>query len=1013
MPFGVVNRARRFIPRVMLSAALPALLLLLAARAAGAEDAEPGYHSETWTTERGLPGDTVRAVTQTRDGYLWVATQAGLARFDGVRFQVFSKQNEPAFRSNECNVLLEGGDGSLWVGTVGGGLLRYKGGRFTSYGRAEGLPTDVVNGLYEDRAGRLWVTSYEALTVFEAGRFKTFPTADAARYVYAVPFHEDDAGRVWLFHARGFNYGNVGTLLFYEDGELHSGEEAARLFPYKPLAGGGGFSAFAGRGGAFWVNDHAARTFRRVDGSVSAPVEYGQDGSPALAHEDAEGNLWVATTAYELRVVSGGRARRVSATGMPRGAVNALYTDREGNLWVGSSSGLSRLRRQAFKAYTTAEGLSNETVWAVFEDARGDVWFGTNGGVDRLRDGRFEYFGRRDGFAADGAVSVAEDAEGRLWFASTLGLTSYKDGRAQTYERGDGLLSENVRGVLVDSKGRLWAGTLGGLNLFEGGRFKSFTTDQGLPHNNVLLVHEDRAGRVWVGTPAGLARLREDGRFEVFRKADGLGSDIVIAAHDASDGSLWFGTVGGGLARYKNEKFEAVTASAGLGDDTVTRILEDGAGRLWMGSTRGVLRASLKELNAVADGAARAFTCVAYGKADGLPTNDCSGGTQPAGWRARDGRLWFPTSKGVAVVDPSRLGRNDVAPPVVIESLVVDREERALADGLILQAGSRAVEFHFTALSFVDPARVRFRYKLEGFDGDWVDAGARREAFYTNLPPGAYRFRVSAANEDGVWNEGGAEVRFRLRPYFYQTVWFYALCAVLLGALMWGVHRLRVRQLRREFTVVLAERNRIARELHDTLAQGFTGVSMQLEAVSAKLGREEAREHLNRARLLVRSSLAEARRSVRDLRSELLDGASLGEALGVVARQLTDGSDVRAEVSTAGVVRRLPERVERNLFRVGQEALTNAVRHAGATRVRVRVDYGDEGVRLEVSDDGRGFPPPAPGRAGGGGDSGGFGLRGMRERVAQLGGELHIDSRPGAGTQVTAAVPFRDSSRES
>jgi signal transduction histidine kinase/streptogramin lyase len=785
-----------------------------------------------------------------------------------------------------------------------------------------------------------------------------------------------------------------------------------RLFPFKA---GGALSAFAGRGGSLWLHDREGRTLTRLgggDGGPPARAAYGAGDAPVRAHEDGEGNLWVVTGGNELRVVSRGEVRRVTADALPGGVIGALYADREGNLWVGSSSGLTRLKRQAFTSYTTAGGLSNETAWTVFEDSRGDVWVGTNGGVQRLRGGRFDVYGERDGMATSGALSVAEEAGGRLWFASTLGLTSYEGGRFRAYGRGEGLLSENVRGVLVDRAGRLWVGSLGGLQLFEGGRFTaSYTTAEGLSHNNVLFVYEDRGGDIWVGTPSGLNRLR-GGRFEVFTTNEGLGSNIVVGAHEASDGSLWFATVGGGLARFGAGRFSAVTPAAGLGDDTVTAILEDDAGNLWMGSTRGVLRARLAELNAVADGAARAFTCVAYGKSDGLPTTDCSGGTQPAGWRTRDGRLWFPTSKGVAVVDPAGLGRNATPPPVVVEGLVVDREARPLAGEVELQPGSRAVEFHFTALSFVDPSKVRFRYRLEGFEREWVDAGARREAFYTNLPPGRYRFRVVAANDDGVWNEEGAAVAFRLRPYFYQTLWFYLLCALALAAMMWGVHLLRVRQLRREFAAVLQERNRIARELHDTLAQGFTSVSIQLEAVSAKLGggaADAAREHLNQARLLVRSSLAEARRSVRDLRSELLDGGGgLADALTAVARQLTSGTDVRAEVSVGGAPRPLPEPVEKNLLRVGQEALTNAVRHSGAARVRLRLDYDADRVRLGVSDDGRGFDT-SNGRANGGdGDGGGFGLKGMRERVAQLGGRLTIESRPGAGTEVTAIVPVSD-----
>ena len=998
---------------------LPALVLLAGAYTVmrgqtparaepGAERILPGFHSETWTTEQGLPGDTVRAVTQTRDGYLWAATQAGLARFDGVRFTNYTKQNEPAFRTDECNVLLEGADGSLWVGTIGGGLMRYRAGRFETFGRAEGLPTDVVNGLYEDRSGRLWITSYEALTLYEGGRFKTFEMGDGGRSVYAVPFHEDAAGRVWFFRSRGLNYGEPDSFSFYLEGEFHTGREAAALFPYSAETP---FRAVAGRGRALWINDMRSRVLRRLgDGAAEdRRFTYEPPDLPSLAHEDAAGDLWFMNGGGELRLGRAGRVSRVTSKPWPGGVVSALYTDREGNLWVGSSGGLTRLRRLAFDAYTTAEGLSNETVWAVFEDSRGDVWAGTNRGINRIRGGEFTVYVDAPGMSAGGdvsAVSIAEDPSGRLWFATTQGLLSFAGGKFQSYARREGLLSENVRAVHVDRGGRLWVGTVGGLHSFEGGRFRPYTTAEGLSHNNVLFIHEDGAGSLWVGTPAGLNRLR-DGRFEVFTTKEGLGSNIVIAAHEASDGALWFGTVGGGLARLRDGRFTAVTAAAGLGDDTVTSILEDGAGNLWMGSTRGVLRAGLKELNAYADGLSRTVSCVVYGKADGLPSTDCSGGTQPAGWRARDGRLWFPTAKGIAFVDPSALGRNDLPPPVRIESLVVDREQRPLAEPPVeLQPGSRAVEFHFTALSFVDPSKVRFRYRLEGFDRDWVEAGARREAFYTNLPPGSYRFRVVASNDDGVWNLEGAALQFTLRPYFYQTLWFYLLCALLAAGLMWGVHLVRVRQLRREFTAVLQERNRIARELHDTLAQGFTSVSMQLEAVNARMGdggAAAAREHLNQARLLVRSSLAEARRSVRDLRSELLDDGDLAGALSKVARQLTAGADVRAEINESGTPRPLPELQEKTLLRVGQEALTNAVRHAAAGRVRLRLDYDETRVRLEVTDDGAGFDADAGARTSGGG----FGLRGMRERVEQAGGTLSIKSRPGDGTEVSATLPLR------
>jgi len=965
----------------------------------------PGFHAQTWTTEQGLPGDTVRAVQQTRDGYLWIATQAGLARFDGVRFQVFNQQNVKEFRTNECSELLEDRAGQLWIGTIGGGLVRYAAGKFTSYGRAEGLPTDVVIRLFEDRTGRLWITAYESLTVFEGGKFTTFNTADGGRSVYALPFYEDEAGRVWFYNSRGASFMNSAALGFYEGGRLHTGDEAARLFPRKFETKSGGFPVRD----AFWMQTPETRTLTRVPftpgGAPTPEVKYGADIAPGRAYEDAHGRLWITTNQQELFLLSDGVFRRVTSNALPRGAINALHADHEGNLWLGTSNGLTRLKAQAFAAYTVADGLAHESPWTIFEDSRGELWIGTSGGLNRWHDGGFDTYTTREGMAGSAVVSIAEDTStGRLWFGSTDGLTSYRDGRFQAYARREGLLNENVRAVLVDRRARLWVGTVGGLHLFEGERFKPYTTAQGLAHNSILFMHEDASGALWIGTPNGLNRLRDE-HFEVFNTKDGLGSNIVIGAHETGDGALWFGTLGGGLARFKDGRFKAITSTAGLADDTITRVLEDDAGNFWMGSTRGVLRVSLKDLNDYADERARSVTCVVYGKADGLPSIDCSGGTQPAGWRTRAGALWFPTAQGVAVIDPSRLARNEVAPPVVIENLVVDRAPVALAEGLRLPRGSRAVEIHFTALSFIDPSKVKFRYMLEGFDRDWVEAGARRDAFYTNLPPGSYRFRVLAANDDGVWSDGSAMLAFTLPPYFYQTRWFYLVAAMLTAASMWGVYQLRVRQLKHEFVAVLEERNRIARELHDSLAQGFTSISIHLEALSAKMGapHDAAREHLNQARLLVRSSLAEARRTVRDLRSELLEAGDLAAALSQVAGQLTAGTNVSAQVTVAGASRHLPARVESNLLRVGQEALTNAVRHAGARTVRARLEYGDGHVRLRIEDDGQGFDVHTTDAASNGG---GFGLRGMRERLTQIGGTLSVESLPGQGTKITAAVPL-------
>jgi signal transduction histidine kinase len=445
-------------------------------------------------------------------------------------------------------------------------------------------------------------------------------------------------------------------------------------------------------------------------------------------------------------------------------------------------------------------------------------------------------------------------------------------------------------------------------------------------------------------------------------------------------------------------------------DDVVYRILEDGQNNLWLSCRKGIFHIGKKDLDEFAHGTISAIAPVAYGTADGMMTRECSGGGDPAGWRSSDGKLWFPTIKGVAVIDPQQIRMNTQPPPVVIEQIRVDDQSVAPASGSIekieLPPGHARLEFYYTAPSFVAPEKVRFKYKLEGFDKDWVDGGSRRIAYYTNLRPGSYTFHVIASNNDGVWNQAGAASAVYLKPYFYQTYWFYALGLLVLALVVWQIYRIRVRGMKAQFAAVLAERTRIAREIHDNLAQEMAGISVQLEVVARTMppGEEKARAQLDRVRLLVRHGLAEARRYVWDLRSPALDRNDLPAALSETARRLTAETSVKAKVEVSGTFRPLSQLVEDHLLRIGQEAINNAVKHAQAQRIVVSLMFDARRVRLQVKDDGCGFDSQVAGN----GRNGHFGFVGMRERAEQIGGTLSVHSEDGSGTEIAVDVPIGD-----
>ena len=947
-----------------------------------------------WQTETGLPQNTVHSVVQDFEGYIWVATEEGLARFDGLNFVVFDRQNTPQLRSNDVRSLLVQEKGNvLWVATAAG-LSRFYADEWTTFTTEQGRAGNDVVSACEARNGAVWVATSSGLSRLQDGAWTSYTTRDGLADDNVRVISEDmtdETGAMWVGTAEGLSRFAGGKFTnFTTDDGLPGGVSAIER----------------GTDGSLWLGTDAGLS-RYRDGRFETLTT--RDGLPndrvISLHAAREGGLWVGTAAGAALLREGRFERFAESDPLADGIVLSIFEDREGSFWLGTESGgLHQLRGRKFTTYSTREGLSSDLVKAIYEDASGDVWVGTYGaGLNLLRGGKVTTYTTKDGLASNIVLALFSDSNGDLWVGTPDGLSRFRAGRFETFTSADGLPNDFVRSIYADRGGALWIGTRGGLARLKDGEFTTYTTRDGLTSDFVGTVYEDAAGDLWVGTLGGLSKFA-GGRFTSYTSRDGLPETAVIAIHGDAERRLWVGTNGGGLGLLDGGKFYSFTSRDGLPNDTVYRILEDATGRLWMSSKKGIFSITKAEL---LDFAARKTTTLGptvYGTADGMPTRECSGGGHPSGWRGRDGRLWFTTIKGVAMIDPERVARNTEPPPVVVEEVRVDGELVPGGRTTELKPGSSRFDFHYAGLSFVAPEKVRYRYKLEGFDPDWVEGGDRRVAYYTNLGPGEYRFLVTAGNNDGVWNQRPASFNFKLKPHFYRTYWFYALCAVGAALLAWQLYALRLRQVRARYGAVLAERNRIAREIHDNLAQEILGVSVQLEIVARLMDKsaEAARTHLDRARLLVRGSIAEARRYVWDLRSQSLEDRDLPAALAETTRRLAAESGVQTQFQVGGTFRPLPPQVENNLLRIAQEAVNNAVRHARAENIYVNLLFDTRSVRLSVRDDGRGFDPgeQASGR------NGHFGILGMRERAEEMGGSLSIDSDPERGSEVSVGVPL-------
>jgi signal transduction histidine kinase/ligand-binding sensor domain-containing protein len=978
------------------------IIVILASVVVSARQQQPPaaadpYLQTVWTTEEGLPQNSVTGIVQTRDGYLWLSTFGGAARFDGVRFTIFNSANTPGLKSNRITALMEDRRGTLWFGTETGEVMSLQDGVGTTYSLEGPVQGAVVYALGESQPGVLWAGTSKGLVRFQDGKFTWYTTADGLpdRDVFSVLEGRD--GRIWIT--------SRGRLVQFDGRQFVSHE-----LPENVAMG----LCIPRRQGGFWLSASTGLALYSHGKLISYPHSSRTSWAPGSLLEDREGTVWVST--FSPQMLQRFRDGRFSPyrIGSGRHFIRAMYEDREANLWMGTDGGgLVRLKKRAVTTYTTDDGLPSDVVWAVTDDGAGGTWISTSSGLAHRHEGKFLVYTAHDGLPSSYATALLRDRTGSLWIGSSLGLAQFKNERFVNYTPADGLSTPSVMSLAEDRDGNMWIGTLDGLNRLRDGRFTVYKRTDGLVHNDVRSIVTARDGALWLGTVGGLSHFK-NGSFKNYTTKNGLSNDYVRAIVEEPDGSLWLGTYGGGLNRLKDGRITPVTTKDGLFDDFVSRILEDDRGNFWLLGNRGIFRISKAELNDFVEGRARGITSISYGIADGMKSSEGNGGAQPAGWRTPDGKLWFATIQGVAVLDPEPVA--GVPSPVVIQQVTVDRVARPVTDVTRIEPGQQNLEIQYAGLNFSRPEQVKFKYMLANFDRDWVDAGTRRTAYYPQLPPGSYTFRVIGDNGYGLWNTEGQSLSILVLPPFYRTWWFMAVSVLGVAALVVLAWRQRVSQLQRAHAAQQAfsrqlmasqesERKRIAAELHDSLGQRLV-IIKNLALLLLNGANTNAREQIDAISAEASQAIGEVKEISYNLRPHQLDRLGLTKAVEALVKKAGAASPIAFTSQIDDIDGVFPKEAEISFYRVAQESVNNVLKHSAATEASVTVQRANGRILLTVRDNGNGFSPDANQTASA---PAGFGLTGISERATLLGGHATIHSVPGHGTTIGIAIDVRKS----
>jgi signal transduction histidine kinase/ligand-binding sensor domain-containing protein len=1006
-------------------------LVSVACGAGAAPELTGEFAIETWMTENGMPQNSVTAVLQTREGYIWSGTYNGIAQFDGERFKLFDSSNTKGLVNSRVTCMYEDARGAIWIGHDTGELTRHSERRFQPVALGKSWRPATVAGIGTDENGDLWILNLHGVAMRLKDSLLIEPPPLMAEEPFIMPELTSDAGNR-LYVLRNGVAARITPSGYQEE---RFGSESAR--PY--------FSRMTrSHDGGLWVAGE--NWTRKWDGKKWLkdfnPFPWG-DLFVTTMLETSSHRLLIGTLLGGLYVLDeqGGWFHLGRTNGLPQDWVRSLMEDREHNIWVGTSGGLVLLRERKVAMYLPPDEWQGRPVMSITQSRDGAVWAGTEGaGVYRMDDGNWMHFGVSEGLSNLFVWAVMEDTRGQIWAGTWGGGLFRLDGGKFVRQFDLAELSAPVTALKESPPGTIWIGTGEGLMRFANGKLEKFSHLGGAAAGAVRAIESGAPGELWFGTQgAGLGHVR-NGEFKTYRQADGLPRDFILSLHYDADGVLWIGTGEEGVCRFKDGRFASITTAHGLPNNIIDHIEEDGLGNMWFNSQTGIFRVRKSELNDCADGKTKSLKALVFGKAEGMTTLAGAGGFTPSGFRAPDGRLWFPTGRGLAVVDPKSVRPNPVSPPVIIEEIRVDgqpvdmrplwasptqpdrsRHNNARGRAIELPPGRRQLDVKFTGMSFTSPERVQFKYRLEGLDADWIEVGTRREVTYSYLPPGKFAFRVIACNSDGLWNDTGDAVAIVVLPYLWQTWWFKAALTVAACALVGGIvfleSRLRMKRKLERITrerELERERARIAQDIHDDLGASLTRIGMLSESAVGDLHKpQRTAASLN----LINETTRELTRAMDEIvwavnpRHDTLE--SLTNYISRFAQDFLSTAQIRCRLAMPLQVPEVSVRseVRHNLFLAFKEVLHNVVKHSEANEVRITLQFVPGGFHLVVADNGAGFDPK---RLNGTSEKNrhapGNGLRNIRSRLAQIGGHSNIQSAPGEGTRVEFFVPQPDAS---